>query len=603
MYIRTSTQKHPVLKTPYTTYKLVESIRTERGPRQSTVLILGSDFSLPQTQWKDLANRIEEITLGQGPLFPCSPEIESLAVTYARRIIRKRGVEVKKKKSSSESVSDYQTVDVNTIESEDVRTVGAEHVVYETMKELELAEKLEELGFNAVQQQVAMGVIAGRLIHPGSERNTHWWLQEGSGLDELMETDFSLVSQDRVYKASDQLLRHKEALEEHLRGKEKGIFNLEEKIILYDLTNTFFEGSGKYKDKARFGRFKEKRSDAPLVTLGLVIDGDGFPKRSEVFAGQVSEHQTLESMVTDLSVGAFSRPTVVLDAGIVTEANITWLKEQPYHYLVVSRKKKQDLPGSLSFSTVKDEANKTVKAALVHDAATGETILYCHSEAKEKKEAGIRSAFEERFETGLKKLRDSLVKKTGVKRYEKVVEKIGRLKERYRRVAYRYEVQVEKDEKNKVTRIAWSRQERSPSEGIYVLRSDRTDLGAQELWRSYTALTDIEDAFRSMKSELGLRPIHHQREHRVDGHLFITVLAYHVLNTIRTKLKENGITERWQTIRQRLSSHVRSTTTMKRKDDKVLHVRKSSRPEPYHRLIYEALNIPAQAGKAVKTIF
>ena len=598
MYIRASIQKHPVLKTPYTTYKLVESIRTERGPRQRIVLILGSDFSVPEAQWKDLANRIEEIVLGQATLFPSPQDLESLALTYARRIISKSGFEVKKQ----ETAADYQTVDVNTVESEDIRTVGAEHVVYETMKELELPEKLAELGFNGPQQEAALGVIAGRLIHPSSERSTHLWLQEGSAIDELLETDLSLLSQDRVYKVSDQLLTHKESLEEHLRRKEKGLFNLEEQLILYDLTNTFFEGSGLYNDKARFGHSKDKRFDAPLVTLGLVIDGDGFPKRSKVFGGQVSEPTTLEAMVKELAVCGSSQPTVVMDAGIATEKNIAWLKEQRYHYLVVSRKKKTDLPASVSLVRLKAEGNKIVTGAVVYEESSGETILYCHSEAKEKKEAGIRSLFEERFESGLEKLRDNLAKKSGVKQYEKVVEKIGRLKERYRRVAHRYEVRVEKDDTNKATHITWSRKETAPREGLYILRSDRADLSAQELWKSYTALTDIEESFRCMKSELGLRPIHHQKEQRVDGHLFITVLAYHLLHTIRTKLRGKGISERWQTIRKRLSSQVRSTTTMKRRDGKVIHLRKSSRPEPYHRSIYEALAIPVQAGKVVKTI-
>ncbi len=139
------------------------------------------------------------------------------------------------------------------------------------------------------------------MIVPGSERSTHYWLQNISALGELIGFDFSMVTLDRLYKAADHLLKHKEEIESHLRKVETDIFDLEEKIILYDLTNTFFEGTGKYNPKAKYGRSKEKRSDCPLVTLGLVLDMQGFPKRSRIFDGNVSEPSTLETMINGLS--------------------------------------------------------------------------------------------------------------------------------------------------------------------------------------------------------------------------------------------------------------------------------------------------------------
>ena len=333
----------------YYTYKLVESVRTERGPRQRDILNLGTDFNLSKEKWKEFANRVEEIITGQKSLFHYPEEIEGLAKECARKIIRKQSSIVPEKKdSSSDYLPDYQTVDVNSTENEQARTIGAEHVVYHAIKELELDRKLAELNFNKPHMEAALGVIAARLINPASERKTHIWLKEISGIDELMDTDFSKLSQDRVYNVSDMLLKKKKAIEEHLNFKERNLFNLEEKIILYDLTNTFLEGTGKYNKKALFGRSKEKRTDCPLVTLGLVLDADGFPKRSNVFNGNVSEPKTLEGMIKDISVeNPLIKPIIVLDAGIATEANIKWLRDNQYAYLVVSRKKKKETPANL----------------------------------------------------------------------------------------------------------------------------------------------------------------------------------------------------------------------------------------------------------------
>ncbi|MBC8357397.1 MAG: IS1634 family transposase [Candidatus Aminicenantes bacterium] len=603
MYVRKVSHYNKSNRVEYHTYKLVESVRTERGPRQRTLLNLGTDFNLSQGKWKEFANRVEDIITGQIPLLDYPEEIENFAQNCARKIIRKQSSIIPEKKDS-DYLPDYQTVDVNSTENEQARTIGAEHVVYHTIKELELDRKLAELKFNKPHLEAAIGVIAARLINPASERKTHIWLKEISGIDELMDTDFSKLSQDRVYKVSDMLLKGKKNIEEHLSFKERNLFNLEEKIILYDLTNTFLEGTGKYNKKAHFARSKEKRSDCPLVTLGLVLDAEGFPKRSNVFDGNVSEPKTLEGMIKDLSAEKpLNKPIIVLDAGIATEANIKWLKGNQYFYLVVSRKKKKNIPENVNLITVKKDDNTFVQAALVKNEETDEIELYCHSKGKEKKEQGIKSLFQQRLEEELIKAHSALSKKNGTKRYEKVIEKIGRLKERFKRVAHCYEVIVEKDpETNKAKAINWHLKETENNNGLYVLRTNRADLTEEQIWNIYNTLTDIEDAFRCMKSELGLRPIHHQTELRTDGHIFITVLAYHLLHSIRFKLKCQGIHLSFSTIRDRLSTQVRITTTMKRKDGKMIHIRKSSLAELFHKKIYDALNLRYQPGKTVKTI-
>jgi len=613
MFIRASIQRKKT-QTEYKTFKLVESFRTERGPRQRTVLNLGADFDLPEAQWKDLANRIEEIITRQEPIFTYAPEVERLARKYVRRIIKQGGSDVvyliRAGKSAasreSEYSPDYQVVDVNSTENEEPRSVGAEHVVLETIRELGLDEKLLEMGFSRPWKDVAISVIAGRLINPCSELETHWWLRYKSAIDELMGTDFSLLPQDRVYRVSDKLLKGRDELEDYLSCKEETLFNLRETIVLYDLTNTFLEGTGKLNKKAKFGPSKEKRYDCPLVTLGLVLDGDGFPKRSRVFEGNVSEGKTLEKMLLGLEKEpSLIKPLIIIDAGIATEDNLKWLRDNHYDYLAVSRRRKRAIPEELAsrMVTIKEDKQSLVRAVLKSDEKTKEVLVWCHSIQKEKKEEGIKNLFRQRFEEGLKKIEAGLTKKNGIKVYEKVIERIGRLKERYSRTARHFEIAVQKNDKDQVTSLSWSlKEDLEKTDGVYCLRTNRQGVNEQDLWDFYNTIRDVEDAFRCMKSDLGIRPIRHHIERRSDGHLFITVLAYHILHAIRFKLRMKGIHDSWSKIRERLSMHTRNSTTQKREDGKVIHIRKSSRPEPHQKVIYDALNIASVPGRMVKTI-
>jgi len=606
MFIRKVPHKNKKTHKEYFTYKLVDSIRTERGPRQRDILNLGVNFDLPKEQWKDLANCIEQNITGQKSFIDYPKEIQKLARKYSRKIIREQASVMEE-----DPGRDYENIDINSVDNEDARTVGAEYVVYEIIKELGIDKKLRELGLSRNDAAASVGVIAGRMIVPGSERATHYWLRNLSALDELIGIDLSALSLDRVYRVSDQLLRHKETLEDHLRRVEGKIFSLDEKIILYDLTNTFFEGSGSYNPKAHFGRSKEKRSDCPLVTLGLVLDMHGFPKKSRIFEGNVSEPKTLDMMIRGLVdrynlEDSLIKPTVVLDAGIATEDNIKWLTDRQYSYIVVSRKKKKEVPSDVTMVTVKEDDRTNdifVQAGLYKNQDTDELELYCHSIDKEKKEESIKTKFQQRLEAELVKARNALNLPNGTKQYHKVIERIGRLKEKYKLVSHYYDITVEKDtETDKAKKINWSLKKTQKTSGVYCLRTNRRDLNEQQIWDIYTMLTDIEDAFRCMKSELGLRPIYHQKEHRCDGHIFITLLAYHLLHTIRFKLRQKGIRFCWSTIRKRLSTQVRITTTMKRQDGKIIHIRKSSKAEPSHQVIYDALNLTYQPGRIIKTV-
>ena len=254
---------------------------------------------------------------------------------------------------------------------------------------------------------------------------------------------------------------------------------------------------------------------------------------------------------------------------------------------------------------VKAEGDLRVQAQRVVNADTGEVELYCHSSQREKKEQGIAELFAKRFEDALEKLAGGLHKKGTVKRYDKVLERLGRLKEKYSRAAQYYEITVEHDPvSGKATALHWQRHKPIDDTlpGVYCLRTNQDQWDEATLWRTYTMLTDLEAVFRCLKSELGLRPVYHHNTDRVSGHLFISVLAYHLVHTIRFQLKACNIHLGWEGLRRELAGQDRVTVELKRADGKTLHIRKSTRPEPRQQVIYDALGISDRPGKTEKTI-
>jgi transposase len=270
----------------------------------------------------------------------------------------------------------------------------------------------------------------------------------------------------------------------------------------------------------------------------------------------------------------------------------------------VSRKKHREFDEASSV-VVKQDDECTVKVQKVVDEETQETLLYCHSTRREEKDQAIGNRFISRFEDALQKLNNGLHKKRCLKKYDKVMEKIGRLRQKYSRVSKQYAISVKKDDvTGNAVKITW-KQKPAPNTtdtypGVYCLRTSHAGWDESTLWKTYTMLTDLEAVFRSLKSELGLRPVHHQLAARVTGHLFITVLAYHLVHYIRFRLKKEQIHCSWSTLRKLLSTQSRVTATLQCKNGDTVHIRKSTRPEPKQKEIYSALGVECLPGRTTK---
>lgn len=613
MFIRRTPTRNRTTGEPYFTHRLVDGIRVGKAVKQRTLLNLGVRFDLPQAEWPALAARIEQLLHGQSSLLAneLSEVVETLAQRYAAQLIARQpqapaagSVPALAGSVPAVAPSRFQQVDLATLELVRPRTVGVEHAALTAIRQLGFEQKLAQLGFNKPQRAAALGNVIGRMVAPASELATHAWLQQRTALGELLDYDYEGMDRQRLYRSADLLLKHRDALEAHLFGATKTLFELTETITLYDLTNTYFEGIAAGIDKAKRGKSKEKRSDCPLVTLAMVLDVSGFPKRSRIFAGNVSEPGTLNTMLEGL--GAKSGATVVMDAGIATEANLLWLKQHRYDYVVVSRKlaRQFDPQQAIEVTTAGDD---TIQVQRVLDESTGEALLYCYSPARAHKDQAIDIKLAAGFEAALQKIAEGLAKPRAAKEPGKVRERIGRAKQKYARAAQHYRIELTLDDiEKKVTAIGWERIPKSGSAathpGVYCLRTTLTEPSDAELWRVYSMLTNLEAVFRSLKTDLGLRPVHHQIERRVEGHLFISVLAYYFVHTIRLQLKGQGIDYSWQTLRNILSSQVRITTTVQRRDGRTVHIRKASRPEPTQQTLYTALKLPTNPGGTQQTV-
>ena len=613
MFIRRTKTRTVGTQDHYYTYRLVKSVRLGDKVRQRTLLNLGAHFDLPPAQWSLLYQRLDDLLGGQATLMDYPEAVENHAQRIVAQLIS-RQAETNIDADDTSSAGELHRVDVDSLQLVRPRTVGVEHVGLWAMEQVGLPTLLAQLGLNSRQQAAAVGSIIGRLAAPGSERATHRWLRDTSALGDLLDVDFENYSLMQLYRASDALMAHRKAIEAHLFGAAMTLFELQPTVTLYDLTNTYFEGDAGSQEKAKRGHSKEKRSDCPLLTLGLMLDASGFVRRSQVFAGNVSEPHTLAEMLTALQ--APKGALVVMDRGIATQDNMayktaqavacSWLAEQGYRYLVVSRERKRtfDLASAMTVTTATQQSVHLHKV-LSEDGQ--ETRLYCYSEAREEKEKAIAERLAKRFEKALTTLSEGLSRPRTQKRIDKIWQRIGCLKEKSRGVAQHYDIDVTSTEDGtQAIAITWRRRPVNGSmlthPGVYCLHSNQTDWDEETLWRTYITLTDLEAVFRSLKSELGLRPIYHHKALRTEGHLFITVIAYQLVQVIRRRLRQHGQSESWTLLRRILNGQQRITATFRRADDCALHVRKATVTEFPQREIYQALGISETPGGTQNTI-
>jgi hypothetical protein len=345
MYFKISMRHNPAKNFIDGYYRLVESYRNAED-RICHRTLLNCGFLDEEVKAEQL-NQIQKI-LTRKCESPTSSLFEEASIDdpvvraysealYNRLVSEKKIDTITSAKSKGR---DWQTIDLNSLRNKDVRDIGAEWICYQAIEQLKLRECLSRLGWEEKEIRLALTHIISRAVYPASELKTSRWIKENSSVCEITGFPKKEITKDRLYRISKLLYCEKENIENHLSLRTNELFDIEDKIILYDLTNTYFEGRMINSQLARFGRSKEKRSDSKLIVLALVVNPEGFIKYSGLLEGNVSDASTLEKMINELRIKTSSTATraiIVIDAGISTEANLAMIKAKGYDYVCVSR--------------------------------------------------------------------------------------------------------------------------------------------------------------------------------------------------------------------------------------------------------------------------
>jgi transposase len=587
----------------YVNHLLVESVATPQGPRHRTICSLGTLAPAPAEEWRGLAQKLSAALGGQTTLVP-DPVVDALAA----RAQPPRGVTRSARRGDAGI-----TVAIDRVQIEDVREAGPVHVGHQLWRALALDSILATAGLSARARRLAEVMTLNRLVSPASEHAMPDWIRR-TALGDILQTDFAALADDALYRTLDRLHPQRAAIEQALTARERTLFNLDDTIYLYDLTSTYFEGRCPLNPQAKRGYSRDHRPDCKQVVIGLVLDRDGFPKAHEVFDGNRPDQTTVADMLTRLEerTGRRGGATVVVDRGMAFAANLAQIRARGHHYLVAARYPERgahqdafaaeaDWAEVIRVPSPRNPGQTKTRVFIKRRTVGDEVHILCRSDARIDKDRAIRAQHEQRLLADLQKLH-ARVAGGRLRDVGKIQEAIGRLKERYSRVARYYVVIYD----SATHTVSWTEQAEkkaaaSALDGTYLLKTDRQDLADDEVWRLYILLTRVEAAFRALKSPLMERPIFHHLEHRVQTHIFLCVLAYHLLVAIEKRFLDRGVHTSWATLREQLSTHQVVTVVLPSMNGPALRIRKPSTPEPIHREIYQTLQIPPEVMKPVKT--
>jgi transposase len=595
----------------YVNHLLVESVATPNGPRHKVICSLGSLEPGPHHEWLALARKVQTSLSGQQSFQPDASvdvivgKIEESEKHHAKPATRTEG---------EPAASDLVSVHADRISVEQAREAGPVHVAHQIWTRLGLDDVLAKAGLSQRARQLTELMTINRLVAPLSEYAMPDWIRR-TALADIFHTSFDSLADEALYRNLDRLHPRRESIERALAERERTLFNLDDSIYMYDLTSTYFEGQCLRNEQAKRGYSRDSRPDCKQVVIGLVVDKEGFPKAHEVLDGNTVDRKTVQSMLTALEkrTGRHTEATVVVDRGMAYDENLKQIRDAGYHYIVASRQGERcqhfdDFEDASGFVEVIREvspnnlAQKKSRVRIMRKVVGDEVHILCCSDGREKKDRAIREKHEQRMLVDLDKLKARVAQGRLVDE-AKIYEAIGRLKERYSRVARYYQITYDA----KAPAIDWQQNADKKKlaellDGAYMLKTDRKDLSDDEVWKTYSLLTRVEAAFRSMKSPLAERPIFHHLKERVQTHIFLCVLAYHLLVTIEKTLRDAGLYTSWGTVREELATHQVVTVNLPTSDGSVLSIRRATTPEATHTNLYNLLGIPSDIIKPVRTL-
>jgi transposase len=408
--------------------------------------------------------------------------------------------------------------------------------------------------------KMASVLVAARLCEPSSELHIAEDWYRRTALSDLLQLDDAEVNKDRLYRALDHLLAHKAALEAHLSRRCGALFAIENDILLYDVTSTYFEGQAEANPLARRGYSRDHRPDCKQVCIALVVSFDGFPLGYEVFPGNTHDSTTVRMIVTTMEArhGAVGRVWIA-DRGMASADNLAWLRATNRRYIIGAPKSElKRFAGPLAAASGWREIRDGVAVKLTRCPETGETIILCRSAERRTKEQAMHAKFSLRIETALARLAKRIARSRTAVDPARVNRQIGRILQQNQRAATRFVVTLSDDASPAGFHLEvavspafddWA----AVSEGAYLLRSNIPDWSDERLWKAYIQLTQAEAAFRIQKDQLGIRPIWHQRADRVEAHILVCFLAFVLWKSLEMWQQRSGLGNAPRTVLEELA--------------------------------------------------
>jgi len=562
MYLRRCYRRKDGKRHAY--WALVESYRTNGGPRQRVVAWLGVMDERGRLGVKRCAEKN-----------PC----------YQTGLFIKAEPE-------------WVEVDVKRVRVERSRKFGGPWLGRELLRRLELDRFLEQALPSGREEipwsAMAMILILGRLCEPSSELHLAEHLYQASALSDLLGVPDEKVNEDRLYRALDTLLPHKKALEKLLKERLGELFDLDYDLLLYDITSTYFEGEAEGNPQAQRGYSRDHRPDCKQVNIALVVSRCGMPLGYEVFAGNRHDATTLEQIVAHMEelYGRAGR-VWVMDRGLASEKNVKFLRDGGRRYLLGTAKNALRKFERELLSEDWKQVHEGLEVQLVATSGGEEVFILCRSAERQAKEQAMHERFEKRIEEGLVKIAGSCGKRR--QKSGAVERRVGRLLERNTRAVRLFDVQVEVDAQG-FTQLRWTkveswRQWARRSEGCYLLRSNVTDWTPEELWRAYVQLTEAEAAFRVHKSDLQIRPVWHHQEHRVGAHILVCFLAYVLWKTLAASCRQAGLGHEPRQVFEELSEIALVDVVLPTRNGVEVRKRCISQPTEHQRILLQRLGL------------
>lgn len=584
---------------------MVESYREGKKVKHKKLIYLGNLSDIEEIQHRGLLKRIQQLLVGQYHVVVEDENLEQLAIKYAGQLksmeqelgagkaVKVEGGLLQKEALASIDLSSYQPL--SALQG------GGAWLCHQVINKLKIPKFLEAQNkWTASEIEWMLLNLQGRLLHPSSERATALWIEERSSVKGLM-SEVQRVHDDGLRQAALNWWSIHEQLEDYIYDRIEALLEFGELRFLYDLTNTYFEGRMLGSNLARYGRSKEKRSDAPLVSIGLLTNELGFIRRSHFHAGNVSEPGTLEQVYEFLE----DSPGVVMDAGIGTTANVEQMAVRKIPYICVVRQGFKEL--EVDFETGEYFTHQTSNGQQygvwlqsrqhefeIDGVPYTDWLIFVKSEAKQAKEDSLVAKQKLRFEKGLKAIEQSLTKPRGRKSIAQIHQRIGRLKSQNTRVGKAFDIQTTADNKN-ITTLKWeydaSYEKRN---GTYIIRRSQPITDLKQAWKDYCSLTEIEAVNRCCKTDLNIRPVYHQKDETIQAHLFLTLIACTIVQFIRHQLAKHNIRWSWKEIVQIMDTQKVVTSQFTNELKEYFLLSNWSKPDRKSKNIYDALDLESQ---------